>query len=538
MGPVMPPSKKPESSGISVSSGLSQCYRGSGFSKALQEDDDLDFSLPDIRLEEGAMEDEELTNLNWLHESKNLLKSFGESVLRSVSPVQDLDDDTPPSPAHSDMPYDARQNPNCKPPYSFSCLIFMAIEDSPTKRLPVKDIYNWILEHFPYFANAPTGWKNSVRHNLSLNKCFKKVDKERSQSIGKGSLWCIDPEYRQNLIQALKKTPYHPYSHVFNTPPASPQAYQSHWHHPSPELFHLLRNWNSVPMKQHSRDPLHNPWQPPFCFLSHDFDCPGHLTTSGPPIWPGSTFFKRNGALLQDPDIDAASAMMLLNTPPEIQAVPPGVIQNGARALSRGLFPGVRPLPITPIGMTAAVRNGLGGCRVRTENEPSCGSPVVSGDPKEDHNYSSAKSSNARSTSPASDSVSSSSADDHYEFAAKGSQEGSEGSEGSFQSHESHSEPEDDERKHSPKEAKDALGDSGYAAQHKKRQHLAKARKVPSDTLPLKKRRTEKPPESDDEEMKEAAGSLLHLAGIRSCLNNITNRTAKGQKEQKETTKN
>uniref|UniRef100_A0A8C7EQ88 Forkhead box protein N3 n=1 Tax=Neovison vison TaxID=452646 RepID=A0A8C7EQ88_NEOVI len=463
MGPVMPPSKKPESSGIRVSSGLSQCYRGGGFSKALQEDDDLDFSLPDIRLEEGAMEDEELTNLNWLHESKNLLKSFGESVLRSVSPVQDLDDDTPPSPAHSDMPYDARQNPNCKPPYSFSCLIFMAIEDSPTKRLPVKDIYNWILEHFPYFANAPTGWKNSVRHNLSLNKCFKKVDKERSQSIGKGSLWCIDPEYRQNLIQALKKTPYHPYSHVFNTPPASPQAYQS---------------------------------------------------TSGPPIWPGSTFFKRNGALLQ---------------------VPPGVIQNGTRVLSRGLFPGVRPLPITPIGMTAAVRNGLGGCRLRTESEPSCGSPVVSGDPKEDHNYSSAKSSNARSTSPASDSVSSSSADDHYEFATKGSQEGSEGSEGSFQSH---SETEEDDRKHSPKEAKDALGDSGYAVQHKKRQHFAKARKVPSDTLPLKKRRTEKPPESDDEEMKEAAGSLLHLAGIRSCLNNITNRTAKGQKEQKETTKN
>lgn len=462
MGPVMPPSKKPESSGISVSRGLSQCYRGSGFSKALQEDDDLDFSLPDIRLEEGAMEDEELTNLNWLHESKNLLKSFGESVLRSVSPVQDLDDDTPPSPAHSDMPYDARQNPNCKPPYSFSCLIFMAIEDSPTKRLPVKDIYNWILEHFPYFANAPTGWKNSVRHNLSLNKCFKKVDKERSQSIGKGSLWCIDPEYRQNLIQALKKTPYHPHPHVFNTPPASPQAYQS---------------------------------------------------TSGPPIWPGSTFFKRNGALLQ---------------------VPPGVIQNGARVLSRGLFPGVRPLPITPIGMTAAMRNGLGSGRTRTESEPSCGSPVVSGDPKEDHNYSSAKAAAARSASPASDSVSSSSAEDHDEFATKGSQEGSEGSVPSRESH-SEAEAEEDERKHGPREAP---GDGGGAAPHKKRQHLAKARRVPSDSLPLKKRRTEKPPESDDEEMKEAAGSLLHLAGIRSCLNNITNRTAKGQKEQKETTKN
>lgn len=53
----------------------------------------------------------------------------------------------------------------------------MAIEDSATQALPVKDIYAWIVDHFPYFQGAPTGWKNSVRHNLSLNKCFKKVDK-------------------------------------------------------------------------------------------------------------------------------------------------------------------------------------------------------------------------------------------------------------------------------------------------------------------------------------------------------------------------
>ncbi|CAG09469.1 unnamed protein product, partial [Tetraodon nigroviridis] len=38
---------------------------------------------------------------------------------------------------------------------------------------------------------------------------------------GKGSLWCVDPEYRPNLIQALKKQHF-PAAHAFSTPPASP----------------------------------------------------------------------------------------------------------------------------------------------------------------------------------------------------------------------------------------------------------------------------------------------------------------------------
>lgn len=110
------------------------------------------------------------------------------------------------------IPYNPQVHINAKPPYSFSCLIFMAIEDSSNKALPVKDIYAWILDHFPYFRNAPTGWKNSVRHNLSLNKCFRKV--EKAPNLGKGSLWMVDPAYRPNLLQALSKTPFHPYSNL------------------------------------------------------------------------------------------------------------------------------------------------------------------------------------------------------------------------------------------------------------------------------------------------------------------------------------
>lgn len=135
--------------------------------------------------------DDDLRSLEWLH-SEDLLKNIGgekldkeedgeeqkenEDIKPDISLLQANAGQPPTS-----LPYLPQKHVNSKPPYSFSCLIFMAVENSPQKRLPVKDIYNWILTQFPYFQNAPTGWKNSVRHNLSLNKCFKKVDKDKGQ---------------------------------------------------------------------------------------------------------------------------------------------------------------------------------------------------------------------------------------------------------------------------------------------------------------------------------------------------------------------
>ncbi|XP_069116449.1 forkhead box protein N3-like isoform X1 [Argopecten irradians] len=208
---------------------LSQSFPGSALSRALQcmqpESDDEDFKLDDdmlssscfaeLRLEKGPIEDDDLTSLSWLQDT-NLLQNINAEEDEENSEGQKENGDSKEGNHYSQshpphVPYNPQKHVNSKPPYSFSCLIFMAIEDSPQKKLPVKDIYSWILGHFPYFQHAPTGWKNSVRHNLSLNKCFKKVDKDRGQSIGKGSLWCIDPDYRPNLLQALRKTPYHPY---------------------------------------------------------------------------------------------------------------------------------------------------------------------------------------------------------------------------------------------------------------------------------------------------------------------------------------
>ncbi|XP_033342846.1 uncharacterized protein LOC117229973 isoform X1 [Megalopta genalis] len=188
---------------------------------------------------------------NFQHANKNGQKSmqiFQESVKNHYNSSQNnqtkislSNNNLPVSnrnkhPTH--IPYDPHLHRNSKPPYSFSCLIFMAIEDSPVKALPVKEVYAWILDHFPYFRNAPTGWKNSVRHNLSLNKCFRKV--EKAPNLGKGSLWMVDAQYRPNLIQALSRAPFPPPTAQTLSSPEKPPRKNTSTRLPDPILFPYL----------------------------------------------------------------------------------------------------------------------------------------------------------------------------------------------------------------------------------------------------------------------------------------------------------
>ncbi|XP_028722869.1 forkhead box protein N1 isoform X3 [Peromyscus leucopus] len=92
-----------------------------------------------------------------------------------------------------------------KPIYSYSILIFMALKNSKTGSLPVSEIYNFMTEHFPYFKTAPDGWKNSVRHNLSLNKCFEKVENKSGSSSRKGCLWALNPSKIDKMQEELQK---------------------------------------------------------------------------------------------------------------------------------------------------------------------------------------------------------------------------------------------------------------------------------------------------------------------------------------------
>ena len=77
-----------------------------------------------------------------------------------------------------------------KPTQSYIGLIGKAILSSPEKKLVLGDIYSYILTNYPYFKNKGPGWRNSVRHNLSLNDCFVKMGRSPK---GKGHFWTINP---------------------------------------------------------------------------------------------------------------------------------------------------------------------------------------------------------------------------------------------------------------------------------------------------------------------------------------------------------
>uniref|UniRef100_A0A3P9AZ18 Forkhead box protein M1 n=1 Tax=Maylandia zebra TaxID=106582 RepID=A0A3P9AZ18_9CICH len=83
-----------------------------------------------------------------------------------------------------------------RPPYSYMAMIQFAINSRKNRRMTLKEIYMWIEDNFPYYRDvAKPGWKNSIRHNLSLHDMFIR----ETSPDGKMSFWTIRPEANRCL---------------------------------------------------------------------------------------------------------------------------------------------------------------------------------------------------------------------------------------------------------------------------------------------------------------------------------------------------
>ncbi|XP_029951708.1 forkhead box protein P2-like [Salarias fasciatus] len=102
----------------------------------------------------------------------------------------------------SENEYELYKNTDIRPPFTYATLIRQAIMEASDMQLTLNEIYNWFTRTFAYFRRNAATWKNAVRHNLSLHKCFVRVENV------KGAVWTVDEvEYQRRRSQKIAGTP-------------------------------------------------------------------------------------------------------------------------------------------------------------------------------------------------------------------------------------------------------------------------------------------------------------------------------------------
>ncbi|XP_044770901.1 forkhead box protein M1 isoform X2 [Neomonachus schauinslandi] len=176
----------------------------------------------------GCTLDSSLTNIQWLGKmssdglgSSSIKQEMEEKENRHLEQSQ-VKVEEPPGASAS-----WQDSVSERPPYSYMAMIQFAINSTERKRMTLKDIYTWIEDHFPYFKHiAKPGWKNSIRHNLSLHDMFVR----ETSANGKVSFWTIHPSANRYLTLDQVFKPLDPGS------PQSPEHLESQQKRPNPEL--------------------------------------------------------------------------------------------------------------------------------------------------------------------------------------------------------------------------------------------------------------------------------------------------------------
>ncbi|KAJ8029103.1 Forkhead box protein Q1 [Holothuria leucospilota] len=94
-----------------------------------------------------------------------------------------------------------------KLPHTYAKLITMAIEESKTRMVTLHDIQDYLQGKYPCFNGSYTGWKNSLRHNLSANPAFVKVLRNGEKPRGKDNYWTLNEDVasENGIIEKEKK---------------------------------------------------------------------------------------------------------------------------------------------------------------------------------------------------------------------------------------------------------------------------------------------------------------------------------------------
>uniref|UniRef100_A0A8D0GSY7 Forkhead box P4 n=1 Tax=Sphenodon punctatus TaxID=8508 RepID=A0A8D0GSY7_SPHPU len=129
---------------------------------------------------------------------------ISSSTLHNVGPIRRRNSEKFCTPISSELAqnHEFYKNADVRPPFTYASLIRQAILETQDRQLTLNEIYNWFTRMFAYFRRNTATWKNAVRHNLSLHKCFVRVENV------KGAVWTVDElEYQKRRPPKMTGSP-------------------------------------------------------------------------------------------------------------------------------------------------------------------------------------------------------------------------------------------------------------------------------------------------------------------------------------------
>ncbi|KAK8166554.1 hypothetical protein IWX90DRAFT_216665 [Phyllosticta citrichinensis] len=88
----------------------------------------------------------------------------------------------------------------------YAKLIHRCLMQAPNKEMVLRDIYNWFKNNTSKAADKRTkGWQNSIRHNLSMNGAFQKVEVPAGGDQKKGNMWRLTPEAVRDGVKSTTR---------------------------------------------------------------------------------------------------------------------------------------------------------------------------------------------------------------------------------------------------------------------------------------------------------------------------------------------
>eukprot|EP00794_Sanderia_malayensis_P020015 gene20015-21976_t len=115
--------------------------------------------------------------------------------LNNKADKQEEQDDKKSNDVDNDSQSSIQQQSNGTLP-SYTAMIAQAILSREGHRSTLCDIYEYMNKTFPALERRGTGWRNCVRHTLSLNDCFIKLHRPEN---GRSCNWAVHPTYFESF---------------------------------------------------------------------------------------------------------------------------------------------------------------------------------------------------------------------------------------------------------------------------------------------------------------------------------------------------